>query len=97
MTAYVVFTRERLRDADGFGAYSAAAGPTIAGHVATPLAFYGKTETLEGAEVDGVVLIAFPTAAEARAWYDSPAYAAAREQRFKSSDYRVFITDGLPG
>ena len=97
MTAYIVFTRERLRDADGFGTYAAAAAPTIAGHAATPLAFYGATETLEGAEVAGAVIIAFPTTADARAWYDSPAYAAAREHRFKSSDYRAFITEGLPG
>lgn len=95
MAAYMVFTRERMRDADTFATYAAAAGPTIAGHAAKPLAFYGTSETLEGAPIDGAVIIEFPTLAEARAWYDSPAYVAAREHRFKSADYRVFITDGL--
>jgi uncharacterized protein (DUF1330 family) len=31
----------------------------------------------------------------ARAWYNSPAYTAARQHRFKAGDYRVFLTEGL--
>lgn len=95
MPAYVVFTRERLRDADEFATYGTKAGATLAGHNAKPLAAYGAIEMLEGAPIEGVVIVEFPTIAEARAWYDSPAYKAAREHRFKSADYRAFITEGL--
>ena len=56
---------------------------------------YGKGETLEGAPIDGAVILEFPTIEAAKAWYDSDAYRAAREHRFKGADYRAFITEGL--
>jgi uncharacterized protein (DUF1330 family) len=57
--------------------------------------FYGKTEMLEGAPIEGAVIVEFPTIEAAKAWYDSPAYKEAREHRFKGADYRVFITEGM--
>ncbi|HEY2708926.1 MAG TPA: DUF1330 domain-containing protein [Caulobacteraceae bacterium] len=95
MAAYIVFTRERMRDQAEFGVYSKMAAPTLGGHEAKPLVFYGKSETLEGAPVEGAVVIEFPTMAAAKAWYDSPAYAEARAHRFAAADYRCFITEGL--
>jgi uncharacterized protein (DUF1330 family) len=95
MTAYIVFTRERMRDPEEFKTYSAKAGTTLAGHEAKPLVFYGKAETLEGAPVEGAVVIQFPTMEAAKAWYDSDAYVAARQHRFAAADYRCFITEGL--
>jgi uncharacterized protein (DUF1330 family) len=95
MTAYIVFTREKLRNAEAFATYGSMAGSTLAGHQAKPLAFYGPCETLEGAPIEGAVVVEFPTIEAAKAWYDSPAYAEAREHRFKGADYRVFITQGL--
>jgi uncharacterized protein (DUF1330 family) len=56
---------------------------------------YGKYEVLEGAEVQGVVILEFPTVADAKAYYDSPAYREAREHRFKAADYRVLIVEGV--
>jgi len=32
--------------------------------------------------------------AEAKAWYESPAYREARELRFRGADYRVFLLQG---
>lgn len=49
MTAYIVFTREHVRDRAELDRYSAAVGATFAGHAATPLAAYGPIERLEGA------------------------------------------------
>lgn len=95
MSAYIIFTRERMRDQTEFDSYASKAGSTLAGHDGKPRVFYGKHETLEGAPIDGAVVIEFPTMAAARTWYDSPAYAEARQHRFKSADYRVFITEGL--
>jgi uncharacterized protein (DUF1330 family) len=95
MVAYVVFTRERLRDKPEFDTYSKMAGGTLAGHTAKPLVVYGKSETLEGAPIEGAVIVEFPTMEAAKAWYDSPAYRDAREHRFRGADYRVFITEGL--
>ena len=95
MTAYIVFTRERLRNPDAMQTYSGLAGGTLAGHEAQPLAYYGAHETLEGAPIEGAVIVAFPDKAAAKAWYDSPAYQEAVKHRFAGADYRVFITEGL--
>lgn len=95
MPAYIVFIKEREHDAGAMATYSAAAAPSLGGHSAKPLAYYGAIETLEGPEALGSVIVEFPTMDEARAWYQSDAYQAARAHRFAGADYRVFITQGL--
>ena len=61
----------------------------MAGHSATYLARWGGYEVKEGAAVEGVAIIEFPTFAEARAWYESPAYQEASQHRFRGGDYDV--------
>lgn len=95
MAALIVFTRERTREQAEMDTYAGLAGPTLAGHEGKPHAFYGKNETLEGAPIEGAVIIEFPTIDAAKAWYNSPAYAAARAHRHLGADYRVFITETL--
>ncbi|GGX77170.1 DUF1330 domain-containing protein [Massilia dura] len=56
---------------------------------------YGPVETLEGPQVDGAVILQFPTAADARAAYDSPLYQEALQHRLKGAEYRVFIVEGV--
>ncbi len=95
MAAYLIFIRDRVRDEALMAQYSEAAGKTLAGHPLEPLAFYGPGETLEGAEVDGVVLLKFPDRDAAKAWYDSPAYTEARKIRHLGADYRVTLVEGV--
>jgi uncharacterized protein (DUF1330 family) len=95
MGAFIVFTRERLRDKPEFDVYSSKVGATMAGHTGKVHVAYGECETVEGAPIEGAVIIEFPTMEAAKAWYDSPAYREVRMHRFKSADYRVFITQGL--
>ncbi len=95
MTTYIVFTREKTTDAAELETYGKMAGAASAGHNLTPLVVYGKQEVLEGPQVEGVVVLAFPNAAEAKGWYNSPAYAAAREHRFKGAEYRAVLVEGL--
>ena len=95
MTAYMLLIREKLRDEAQMQQYAAAAGAARHGHDLTALAFYGAHETLEGAAADGVVVLSFPDMAAAKAWYDSPAYAAAKVHRFQGADYRVLLVEGL--
>ena len=94
MSAYVVFTRERVRDQEEMDKYGAAAGPSFAGHEFKVLAAYGDCETLEGAAVDGAVIVEFPTLDAARVWYGSSAYSEARKHRQLGADYRAFIVAG---
>ena len=95
MAAYLVFTRDKTLDQGELNTYSKMVPPTLAGREATIHAAYGKHETLEGAPVEGVVIISFPTYEAALDWYHSPAYAAAREHRFKGSEYRAVIVQGI--
>jgi len=95
MAAYLVFIKEREHDAAKMADYAGKAGGSLAGHSAKPLAYYGAIETLEGPEAKGSVIIEFPTMDEARAWYQSDAYQAARQDRFAGADYRVFLTQGI--
>ncbi len=95
MPAYIVFTRERLRDPAEIEVYTSKAGASMAGHAAKPLAVYGKCESLEGAPIEGAVILEFASMAAAKAWYDGPEYRAAREHRFKGADYRAFVVEGL--
>lgn len=95
MAAYIVFTRERMRDEAELATYSSKARPSLAGHAVKPLVVYGTCETLEGAPIEGAVILEFPTLEAAKAWYESPAYTEARAHRFAAADYRCFITEGV--
>lgn len=97
MSAYAVLVRDRITDPDALAQYQHDAPAARAGHAMTPRAFYGTVETLEGAAVDGAVILEFPSMAEARAWYDSPLYQAALVHRLKGAEYRVFLVEGVPG
>lgn len=94
----MVFTRERMRDDKEYEIYKQENRKAMEGHPIRAHVLYGKHEVLEGAETQGVVILEFPTVADAKAYYDSPAYREAREHRFKAADYRVLIVEGIePG
>ncbi|HTJ64277.1 MAG TPA: DUF1330 domain-containing protein [Alphaproteobacteria bacterium] len=95
MTTYIVFTREKTIDPAELKTYGEMAGAASAGHNLTPLVIYGKQEVLEGPEIEGVVVLAFANAQEAKAWYNSDAYKAAREHRFKGAQYRAVMVEGI--
>ncbi|MBB3306973.1 MULTISPECIES: DUF1330 domain-containing protein [unclassified Enterobacter] len=97
MSAYIVYVRDRITDPDEFKKYEESAPAASVGHPITPLAFYGAVETLEGAPVDGAVILEFPTVADARASYESPLYQEALKHRLKGAEYRVFIVEGIKG
>lgn len=94
MTAYIVFTREKTRDPDLLATYKTHARPTLAGRPVKRLAAYGHLEVMEGAAIEGAMILEFPSIEDAKAWYDGPEYRAAREWRFKAADYRCFIVEG---
>jgi len=94
MAAYIVFTRESTKNAAELATYSEHVGGTLAGHPVSVLAAYGRQEVLEGPRVEGVVILEFPSFAEAKAWYDSPAYRKVREHRFRGAEYRAVIVEG---
>jgi len=91
----VVLIRERVTNPAELETYGQMAPRAREGHAITPLAFYGAPDVLEGPPIEGVVIHRFPTLEDARRWYDSPAYQAARGHRQRGADYRVFIVEGI--
>jgi uncharacterized protein (DUF1330 family) len=55
----------------------------------------GKEQTLEGEAPRGIVVIAFDSMEQARAWYDSPAYEAIKPVRQSAAKTRIFIAEGF--
>jgi len=94
MSAYIVFIRERTLDASEMQAYARMAPAALNGHPVEVLALYGPHEVIEGGPLEGVAVLKFPDLAAARAWYDSPAYRAAREHRARGAEYRAVIVEG---
>ncbi len=95
MVAYVVFTREKMRDPDEYERYREQSRSVNASHPLKPLALYGKHEVLEGPAIEGAVILEFPTVEAAKTYYHSPAYQEAVRHRFLAADYRVFIVEGM--
>lgn len=100
MTAYFIFTREGpIVDQAAMDAYSAAnraqAAHFVAEYGLKPLAVYGALDTLEGDAPDGVIILAFPDADKARAWYNSYEYQKVIPLRDKAAPYRALLVEGL--
>lgn len=95
MAAYVVITKFRTRDQAELDVYSSQRASFLAGHAITWLATFGTAvEVVEGPGAEGMAILEFPTLAEAKAWYESPAYQDASQHRFRGGDYGVMIVEG---
>lgn len=95
MPAYMLFIREEaVRDQSEMDTYRRmnAEGPRDPN--LTPVVVYGAIEAVEGRAPDGIIVLKFPTVADAKAWYNSPNYQAALPHRKLAADYRAFIVEG---
>ena len=95
MPAYIIFMREKTFDQSELETYWEKVKRTLDGRPIKVLAAYGKHLTLEGPEVEGVVIAEFPTLEEASDWYHSPAYQEAAQHRRRGALYRGLIIEGL--
>jgi uncharacterized protein (DUF1330 family) len=96
MPAYLIVYREGpVRDPEAMTEYQSRTRQMTTEQRPTPLVIHGAIQPVEGQPPEGVILLQFPTAADARAWYDSPGYQAALPYRLKAADYRVIIVEGL--
>lgn len=95
MPAYVVFIREKTIDQSEMEVYWEKVKGTLDGRPLKVLAAYGKQLILEGPDFEGVVIAEFPTLAEARDWYESPAYQEAAQHRHRGAIYRGLIVEGV--
>jgi len=100
MSAFMIFVREgAVRDPEALAEYSRQNRENAQLFSSTynlkPLVVYGAMETLEGEAPDGIVMLQFPSAEEAKAWYNSPQYQEALPHRMKGADYRAILVEGF--
>jgi uncharacterized protein (DUF1330 family) len=84
-----------VSNASEFATYSAGAPAIFDKYGGRYLVRGGKTETLEGDPPKRVVVVAFKSLAEAKAWWASPEYAALKPIRHRSATTRNFIVEGV--
>jgi uncharacterized protein (DUF1330 family) len=94
-SAYLVFRREKLLDEQELATYSKQVPATLVGHEVKVLALYGAHQDLEGPSTEGTVILEFPSADAAKAWYNGSAYREVREHRFKGATFRVMLVKGI--
>jgi uncharacterized protein (DUF1330 family) len=76
--------------------YRALAAPAVAKHGGRFLVRGGKHEVLEGAfPGKRVVILEFPSFEQAKVFYDSVEYLAAREKRRGAADFNMLIVEGV--
>lgn len=95
MAAYVI-ARINITDPEAYEEYRKVVPATIAKFGGKFIARGGKLEILEG-EVESLrtVILEFPTMEDARNWYNSQEYAAAKAMRQKASVGSLILVEGV--
>ena len=97
MPAYVVVDIT-VNDAQTYERYKLLAPPSIAAHHGRYIGRGGRTETLEGEwQPSRLVILEFPTVDDARAWWDSEEYSAAKALRQSCAATEMLLIEGFPG
>ena len=92
--AYLIAEIEVLNP-EPYKAYVAAAGPLVAAYGGKYLVRGGAAEALEGAPPAGrMVIVEFPSMAEAKRFYDSPEYTEVRRGRIENAVSRFILVEG---
>ena len=96
MPAYVV-VQIAVQDPATYERYKAAAPASITGYGGRYVVRGGLSEVLEGAwQPERLVVLEFPTAAQARAWWHSAEYAPAKALRHASAETEMLLIEGVP-
>jgi uncharacterized protein (DUF1330 family) len=92
--AYVIAEID-VTDAEAFREYAPQVQPSFAPFGGRYVVRGGKTQSLAGDMPKRVVVLAFDSMDEARAWYDSPQYEALKALRDKAGKARIFAVEGV--
>ena len=94
MSAYVINDME-ITDPQRFEEYKRLSPPTVAAYGGRFLARGGEVTAVEGGwQPRRLVVLEFPSVAQARAWLDSAEYAPARRLRQLSANSRMVVIEG---
>lgn len=95
MAAYYLFDNVEVRDPEALARYFPQAAKLVAEHGGRYLAVDAVPEVVEGdAGLTSVVLMEFPDADSARAWYESDAYRPVRAIRHRAALNNAVLIDG---
>jgi uncharacterized protein (DUF1330 family) len=95
MSAYIL-SNLTVEDEAQLADYVKNAPATIARYGGRYLVRRGKVDRLEGEWTPGaLIVLEFPTRAQAKAWYDSPEYTELRKSSFRGAHRDLFLVDGI--
>ena len=95
MAAYMVLNIE-VTDPTRYADYAKAAGATVEQFGGRYLARGGRAESLEGSvQPKRVVILEFPTAERAKAWWDSAEYREPKRIRQSAATSDTLIVEGV--
>ena len=95
MAAYVIVSI-KVQDPVRYEAYKSMVPPTLAAYGGNFIVRGGKLETLEGEwSPERFVIIEFPSADQAKAWWGSMAYAEAKALRQATSASEMIVVEGV--
>jgi len=96
VAAYVINDME-ITDPRRFAEYVRLSPPTVASYGGKFLARGGAVTSLEGEwQPRRLVVLEFPSVAQAQAWLNSPEYAPARRLRQLSANCKMVVIEGVP-
>ena len=96
MPAYVIADVREVRDLDALLEYRRRNTDAVANHGGRFLVRGGEATPLEGEwPTQRIVLIEFPDAAAARAWWESDEYAPLKAMRRQASDTNIVLVEGV--
>jgi uncharacterized protein (DUF1330 family) len=94
MTAYVIAEID-VHDPDLYREYGALVPATLGPYGGRFIVRGGHCETLEGDwQPPRMVVLEFPTAEQARSWYNSPEYSDAIQMRKRASTGKLIVVEG---
>ena len=95
MAAYIVVEVE-VQDKERYETYKRMVPPSLAAYGGRFLVRGGEVETLEGEWSPGrVVILEFPSAERAKAWWGSEEYAEAKALRQATAQTRMILVAGV--
>jgi uncharacterized protein (DUF1330 family) len=95
MAAYLLFDNVEVSDPAALAEYFPQAAKLVAEHGGRYVAVDAVPEVVEGDPgLKSVVLMEFPDADSARAWYDSPAYQPLKAIRHGAARNNAVLIDG---
>jgi uncharacterized protein (DUF1330 family) len=95
MPAYFIADIE-VTDPAEFDAYRKGVPPTIAAYGGRYIVRGGALESMEGGwTMNRLVILEFPSMAQAKAWYHSPEYKDLLAQRLRSTKSKGVLVEGV--